>query len=74
MMTVFTGKDGRVMKRARQNTNIGTVKARLISSLGDEIRSSPSSPAAVVYRPRDPVRSQGVAIYIILNAIISVSS
>ena len=34
-----TGKDGRVLKRARQNTSLGSVKARLIAGLGDEIRS-----------------------------------
>ena len=45
-MSIFTGKDGRVMKRARQNTSYNSLKARCLAQLGDEIRSSPDSPAS----------------------------
>ena len=49
-MTLFTGKDGRVMKRARQNTSIGAIKARLLAGLDDQ-KNSATVPTAVVYAP-----------------------
>ena len=52
-MIVFTSKDGRVMKRARQNTSIGAMKARLLSGLDESVRNSAEVPAAVVFAPAD---------------------
>lgn len=34
-MTIFTGRDGTVMKRARQNTSIGAIKARLVDGMDE---------------------------------------
>lgn len=50
-MTIFTGKDGMVMKRARQNTSIGSIKARLLAGLDESVRNSADVPAAVTYAP-----------------------
>ena len=43
----------RVMKRARQNTSIGAMKARLLSGLDARGLNSAEVPAAVVFAPAD---------------------
>ena len=50
-MTIFTGKDGQVMKRARQNTSIGSIKARLLAGLDESVRNNADVPAAAVFAP-----------------------
>ena len=48
-MTIFTGKDGQVMKRARQNTSIGSTKARLLAGLDESVHAD--VPAATLFAP-----------------------